>query len=129
MDAIATDHAPHAPELKAKPIAEAPFGVIGFETAFALALTQLVNPGKISLPHLIVLMSTNPGRIIRQKVNPNLGRLKLGGIADITVFDPECDWTYRTAGGRSKSRNSPFEGWTFKGLITTTIVSGKVVYG
>ncbi|HEV2351802.1 MAG TPA: dihydroorotase [Terriglobia bacterium] len=151
VDALATDHAPHAPELKAKPIAEAPFGVIGFETALALALTQLVHgrkvplpylthvgspslgnavpARKISLPHLIVLMSTNPARIIRQRVNPNLGRLKLGGIADITLFDPECDWTYRAAGGRSKSRNSPFEGWTFKGLVTTTIVAGKVVYG
>lgn len=129
VDALATDHAPHAPELKAKPIPEAPFGVIGFETALALAMTQLVHPGKISLPHLIVLMSSNPARIIRQKVNPNLGRMKLGGIADITIFDPECDWTYRAPGGRSKSRNSPFDGWTFKGLVTTTIVSGKVVYG
>ncbi|HLY62830.1 MAG TPA: dihydroorotase [Terriglobia bacterium] len=129
VDAIATDHAPHAPELKAKSIPEAPFGVIGFETALALAMTQLVHAGKISLPHLIVLMSTNPARIIRQKVNPNLGRLKLGGIADITIFDPECNWTYRAVGGRSKSRNSPFDGWTFKGLVTTTIVSGKVVYG
>jgi dihydroorotase len=129
VDALATDHAPHTPELKAKPIADAPFGVIGFETALALGLTELVQPGKISLPHLIVLMSTNPARIIRQRVNPNLGRLKLGGIADITIFDPDCDWVYRAAGGRSKSRNSPFDGWTFKGLVTTTIVSGKVVYG
>jgi dihydroorotase len=129
VDALATDHAPHAPELKAKPIAEAPFGVIGFETALALALTELVHPGRISLAHLIVLMSTNPARIIQQRVNPNLGRLKLGGIADITIFDPVCNWTYRAAGGRSKSRNSPFDGWTFKGLVTTTIVAGKVVFG
>lgn len=129
VDVLATDHAPHAPELKAKPIPEAPFGIIGFETALPLALTQLVRPRRISLPHLIVLMSTNPARIIRQKVNPNLGRLKLGGIADITIFDPECDWTYRAAGGRSKSRNSPFDGWALKGLVTTTIVSGRIVYG
>jgi dihydroorotase len=129
VDALATDHAPHAPELKAKPLADAPFGIIGFETALGLALTQLVSPGKISLPHLIVLMSTNPAKIIRQRVNPNLGRLKLGGIADITIFDPDCSWTYRPAGGRSKSRNSPFDGWKFKGLVTTTIVEGKVVYG
>lgn len=129
VDAFATDHAPHAPELKAKPLADAAFGIIGFETALGLALTELVHPGKISLAHLIFLMSTNPARIIRQKANPNLGRLKLGGMADITIFDPECNWTYRAAGGRSKSRNTPFDGWTFKGLITTTIVEGKVVYG
>ncbi|MHB8653369.1 MAG: dihydroorotase [Terriglobia bacterium] len=128
VDVLATDHAPHAPELKSKPIADAPFGIIGFETALALALTQLVHPGKISMAHLIVLMSSNPAHIIRQEVNPALGRLKAGGAADITVFDPQREWTYRAAEGRSKSRNSPFDGWKLKGLITTTIVLGKIVY-
>jgi dihydroorotase len=125
VDAIATDHAPHAPELKAKPLAtEAPFGIIGLETALGLALTQLVHAGKISLAHLISLMSTNPARIINQP----LGRLKVGGTADVTVFDPNREWTYRAAQGRSKSRNSPFEGWKLKGAVTTTIVAGKIVY-
>jgi dihydroorotase len=124
VDVLATDHAPHAPELKAKPIADAPFGIIGFETALALALTRLVHTGKISLAHLIVLMSTNPAHLIRQP----LGTLKAGGVADITVFDPVREWTYRAAEGRSKSRNTPFDGWKLKGMATATIVAGKMVY-
>jgi dihydroorotase len=123
MDCIATDHAPHAPELKARPMAEAPNGVIGLETALPLALMQLVDTGKISLAHLVVLMSTNPARIINQP----LGRLKVGLAADITVFDPALEWTYRAADGRSKSRNSPFDGWKLKGAATATVVAGKVV--
>ncbi len=125
VDVLATDHAPHAPELKAKPFSgDSPFGVIGLETALALALTQLVHPGRISLAHLVVLMSTNPARIIGQP----LGRLQIGGAADTTVFDPHLDWTYRAADGRSKSRNSPFDGWQLKGAATATIVAGKIVY-
>jgi dihydroorotase len=124
VDAIATDHAPHAAPLKAKPLAEAAFGVIGLETAFALAMTQLVHTGKISLAHLVVLMSTNPARIIGQP----LGRLRPGGGADLTIFDPNREWTYEAAKGRSKSRNSPFDGWKLKGAVTATLVAGRVVY-
>jgi dihydroorotase len=124
VDVLATDHAPHAPELKAKPLAEAPFGIIGFETTLPLALTQLVHTGKISLAHLVVLMSTNPARIIRK----SLGRLQAGGVADITIFDPVREWTYRVGESRSKSRNSPFDGWKLKGAAMATIVEGKVVY-
>jgi len=124
VDCLATDHAPHAPELKAKPMTEAPNGVIGLETALPLALMQLVDTGKISLAHLIVLMSTNPARIINQP----LGRLKVGDAADITVFDPSLEWTYRAADGRSKSRNSPFDGWKLKGAARATVVAGRIVY-
>jgi dihydroorotase len=124
VDAIATDHAPHAPELKHKPLGEAAFGIIGFETALPLALNQLVHTGRISLGHLVVLMSTNPARAIRQP----LGRLTVGGAADITVFDPNLEWTYRVAESRSKSRNSPFDGWKLRGAVTATVVAGKVVY-
>lgn len=124
VDALATDHAPHAAELKQKSMAEAPFGVIGLETALALALTHLVHSGRTSLAHIIALMSTNPARIINQP----LGRLNVGGAADFTVFDPALEWTYRAAEGRSKSRNSPFDGWKLKGRITATIVVGKFVY-
>jgi len=124
VDALATDHAPHAAELKAKPLAEAPFGVTGFETALAVALTELVHPGIITLPRLITLMSTNPARIIRQR----LGRLEVGCPADITIFDANLEWTYRVAESRSKSRNSPFDGWKFQGAVTATIVGGKIVY-
>jgi len=124
IDAIATDHAPHAPELKAKSLAEAPNGVIGLETALGLALTHLVHTSRISLAHLIVLMSTSPARLINQP----LGRLQVGAAADITVFDPTREWTYHAAAGRSKSRNSPFDGWKLKGAPTATIVAGMVVY-
>lgn len=124
VDAIATDHAPHAPELKAKSLAEAPNGVIGLETALGLALTHLVHTDRISLAHLVVLMSTNPARLINQP----LGRLQVGGAADITVFDPTREWTYHAAAGRSKSRNSPFDGWNLKGAVTATVVAGKIVY-
>jgi dihydroorotase len=124
VECIATDHAPHAPHLKAKPLAEAPNGVIGLETALPLALMRLVHSGRISLAHLIRLLSTNPARII----NRPLGRLRAGGAADLTVFDPNREWTYRAAQGCSRSRNSPFDGWTMKGAVTATIVAGKVVY-
>ena len=154
VDAIATDHAPHAVELKRKPMADAPFGITGFETALALALTRLVHPGNISLAQLVVLMSTHPARLIHQslaaqsgsvapgfspadaalkggaasKASPSLGRLTIGGTADVTIFDPHLEWTYRAAEGRSKSLNSPFDGWQFKGAVIATIVAGKIVY-
>jgi dihydroorotase len=125
IDAVATDHAPHAPELKAKPLdGGAPFGIIGLETALGLALTELVHSGLISLGHLISLLSTNPARIINQP----LGRLQIGGAADLTVFDPNLTWTYHASEGRSKSRNTPFDGRTFRGAVTATIVAGNVVY-
>jgi dihydroorotase len=128
VDCIVTDHAPHSPELKAKNFADAPFGVIGLETSLGLALTRLVHFGKISLAHLIVLMSTNPARIINPAADGPLGRLKVGGVADITVFDPSLEWTYHAAQGRSKSHNSPFDGWNLKGAATATIVAGRLVY-
>jgi dihydroorotase len=125
VDAIATDHAPHAPQLKAKPLdAGAPFGIIGLETALGLALTELVHTGLISLWHLVSLLSTNPARVINQP----LGRLQIGGAADLTLFDPNHEWTYHASEGRSKSRNTPFDGRTFRGAVTATIVAGRVVY-
>jgi dihydroorotase len=124
VDVLATDHAPHAPELKSKSLAEAPFGIIGFETALPLALTRLVHTGKISLAHMIVMLSSNPARLLRRP----LGSLQAGGTADITVFDPVREWTYHAAETRSKSRNTPFDGWKMKGAVTATIVAGKIVY-
>lgn len=125
VDAIATDHAPHAAGLKAKPLeAGAPFGITGLETALGLALTELVHSGLISLWHMVSLLSANPARLINQP----LGRLQIGGPADLTIFDPTLEWTYRAAQSRSKSHNSPFEGRKFRGAITATIVGGKIVY-
>jgi len=125
VDAIATDHAPHAPELKSRPLGvDAPFGILGLETALGLSLTELVHTGLISLWHLVSLLSSSPARVINQP----LGRFQVGGAADITVFNPNLEWTYRTAEGRSKSRNSPFDGRTFRGAVTATIVAGRIVY-
>ncbi|HUX09037.1 MAG TPA: dihydroorotase [Terriglobia bacterium] len=124
VDAIATDHAPHAAELKARPMSEAPFGVTGLETALGLALTQLVHPGKISMDQMIALMSSRPARII----NKPLGHISVGGVADLTVFDPDLEWTYRAAEGCSKSHNSPFDGWKLRGAVTATIVRGRIVF-
>ncbi len=124
VDAIATDHAPHAPDRKAKPIADAPFGVIGLETALAVTLRELVHPGRISLARMIELMSSAPARLINQP----LGGVKEGGPADLTIFDPDLEWTYDAAQGRSKSRNSPFDGWKFRGAVTCTVVAGKIAY-
>jgi len=124
VDAIATDHAPHAAELKSRPMAEAPFGVTGLETALGLALTQLVHSGKISMGQLIALMSSRPARII----NKPLGRISVGGVADLTLFDPNFEWTYRAAEGYSKSHNSPFDGWKLRGAVTATIVQGRIAF-
>jgi dihydroorotase len=128
IDAIATDHAPHAPELKRRPLAEAPFGVIGLETALSLALTKLVHTGRISLRRLVSLLSSNPASIIRPAARGTLGSLQVGAAADITVFDVDREWAYDAALGRSKSRNSPFDGWPLRGAVTATIVSGETVY-
>ena len=133
VDAIATDHAPHVAELKQKHLADAAFGVMGLETALALALTRLVHTGRISLGRLVVLMSTHPARIItpglvKLPVTQSVGHLKVGAPADITVFDPNLEWTYRAAEGRSNSRNTPFDGWKLKGAVVATIVAGKFAY-
>ncbi len=124
IDVIATDHAPHAAALKSRRLEEAPFGVIGLETALGLAITQLVEPGCITLQRLVELLGIRPARIIGKPP----GRLRPGETADITVFDPRAEWVYRASEGRSKSQNSPFDGWTLRGAATATIVGGKVVY-
>lgn len=124
VDAIATDHAPHAPDLKARPLPEAAFGITGLETALPLALMQLVETGRISLAQLILLLSSRPARIINQP----LGRIHPGAVADLTIFDPSRQWTYHAVQGYSRSRNTPFDGWTLTGAVIATIVDGKVVY-
>jgi dihydroorotase len=124
VDLIASDHAPHAPELKQRAMEQAPFGVIGLETALGLALTQLVYSGKISLAKLVLLMSSNPASV----VDKPLGRLRVGNAADITIFDPDAEWTYRVAEGHSRSRNTPFDGYEFRGAVAATVVTGKIVF-
>ena len=125
IDAIATDHAPHHADEKALEYDRAPFGITGLETAVGLAFNELVHKGIIGLERLVELCSTNPAKIFRIK---DRGTLKPGSIADVTIIDPELKWTYRNADSRSKSRNSPFEGWEFQGGAVATIVGGRVVF-
>ncbi len=125
IDAIATDHAPHHADEKALEYDRAPMGITGLETAIGLAFNELVHKGLIDLVRLIELCSSNPAKIFRLKER---GTLRVGSIADITILDPDLQWTYKIADSKSKSKNSPFDDWDFTGAATTTIVSGKVVY-
>jgi dihydroorotase len=123
VDAIATDHAPHEPALKDVEFDKAPFGILGFETALALALEQLVHRGRISLTRLVELFTTGPARVLQVA-----RRIWPGQIADLTVFSFDIPWTYSVKESASKSRNSPFDGRSFKGGPMATIVAGRVIY-
>src|SRR5437588_3139734 len=123
VDAIATDHAPHEPALKDVEFDRAPFGILGFETALALALEQLVRSGRLSLMRMVELFTTGPARVlgIEREIAP-------GRPADLTIFSTDHAWTYEVKKSPSKSRNSPFDSRGFKGAPFATIVTGKVVY-
>jgi dihydroorotase len=123
VDAIATDHAPHEPALKDVEFDKAPFGILGFETAIALSLEQLVHTGKLSLMRMVELFTTGPARILGKERN-----LVAGAAADLTIFSLDRPWTYCVKDSASKSRNSPFDGRSFKGGPAATIVSGKLVH-
>jgi dihydroorotase len=125
IDAIATDHAPHHSDEKALEYDRAPFGITGLETAVGLAFTELVHKGIIDLGKLVELCATNPAKIFRLK---DRGTLRVGAIADITILDPELNWTYKNSESKSKSKNSPFDGWNFTGAAAATIINGKIVY-
>jgi dihydroorotase len=126
IDAIATDHAPHHADEKALEYDRAPFGITGLETALGLAFTELVHTGVIDLVRLVELCSVNPARIFKLK---DRGTLKPGSIADITVLDPDLQWTFDAGDSRSKSRNTPFHGRNFTGAAAATFVAGRQVYG
>ncbi len=125
IDAIATDHAPHHADEKALEYDRAPMGITGLETALGLAFQQLVHKGAIDLVRLVELCSTNPARIFRLEKR---GTIRPGSIADITIIDPDLQWMYRNSDSKSKSRNSPFDGWQFTGGAVATIVGGRIVY-
>lgn len=124
IDAIITDHAPHAKEEKARSLAEAPNGIIGFETALAATITNLVAPGHISYLDMVRLMSYNPAQILKI----NRGEIKEGAIADFTIFDPNESYTYEESSIVSKSKNTPWIGKKLQGKVHYTIVSGDVKY-
>lgn len=123
IDAIATDHAPHAQEEKDQEIAKAPFGVIGLETCVPLVITQLVNQGYLSVSEAIAKMTVNPARIL----NINKGTLSEGADADITIIDMQKEQIVDASKFESKGRNTPFSGWKLKGWPVMTIVGGEVV--
>lgn len=122
IDMIATDHAPHTAEEKAKPITEAPSGIIGLETALSLGITELVDGGYLTMGQLLTLMSTNPANMYHL----DAGYLAEGGPADIILIDTTAEWTPTEY--VSKASNTPFTGRTLKGKVAKTICGGKVVY-
>ena len=125
VDAIATDHAPHHSDEKGLEFDHAPFGITGLETAVGLALDRLVNQGVIDLARLVELCSVNPARALRLE---GRGSLRKGSWGDVTIIDPELRWTFDVKRTRSKSRNTPFDGWTFRGAAVATIVAGRIVF-
>jgi dihydroorotase len=124
VDVIATDHAPHHADEKNVEFDRAPFGIVGLETAVSICLDRLVGTGLIGLPRLVELMSVNPARIL----NVPGGSLAPGSVADITVLAPALAVTVDRGALRSKSKNTPYHGWTFTGGVAATIVGGRVVY-
>jgi dihydroorotase len=125
IDAIASDHAPHHADEKELEFDQAPFGIIGLETTIGLAFERLVHPGVISLERLVELCATNPARILSLH---DRGTFKAGARADVTILDPDFAWTFEVARSKSKSRNTPFDGYTFTGAAIATIAGGRVVY-
>jgi dihydroorotase len=124
LDCIATDHAPHHYDAKEAEFDNAPFGVVGLETALGLALTELVGGGVLTLPQLVERMGTRPAALAHL---PG-GTLRAGGPADVVVFDPDAEWTVDPTRFFSKSRNTPFAGRRLRGAVRWTIVGGRVVH-
>ena len=124
IDAIITDHAPHAKEEKEKGLPSAPNGIIGFETALAATITNLVDKDLISYLDMVRLMSYNPARLL----GIDKGTISEGKTADITIFDPNIEYIYEEKDIVSKSKNTPWIGKKLKGQVIYTIVDGKVVY-
>ena len=124
VDVIATDHAPHHYDEKKVEFDRAPFGIVGLETAIPLSLDRLVHAGVIGLPRLVEMMSVNPARILRV---PG-GSLAPGSVADITVLAPDLQVRIDAKALRSKSKNTPFDGWELRGGVAATIVGGRTVF-
>jgi dihydroorotase len=124
VDAIATDHAPHALHEKQMEFERAAFGVTGLETALALAITRLHRERRIPLDRVVELFTAGPARCFNLHGRGSLAR---GSIADVTIFDPRKKWTFEAAKSLSKARNTPFDGWQLTGRVIATIVGGKIL--
>jgi dihydroorotase len=125
VDAIATDHAPHAIHEKEVEFENAPNGITGLETALGLSLRWLHKEWKMPLGRVLSLLSAQPAALLNLK---GRGTLTVGSFADVVVFDPKAEWTYSARETKSKSRNTPFDGWTMRGKIRWTISEGRVAY-
>jgi dihydroorotase len=124
VDVIATDHAPHHYDEKQVEFDRAPFGIIGLETAVSLCFDRLVHTGRIGVPRMVELLSVNPARVL----GVGGGSLTEGAPADVTILAPDLRITVAAARMRSKSRNTPFDGWELRGGVAATMVAGRVVY-
>ncbi|MGD0900138.1 MAG: dihydroorotase [Thermoguttaceae bacterium] len=124
IDAIASDHAPHAKEKKMQELDQAPFGIVGLETALGLVVTRLIEPGHLDWPSALAKMTINPARIL----GIPKGTLALGADADITIIDPKARWRVDPSEFRSKSTNTPFAGMDLVGRAETVIVAGRVKF-
>jgi dihydroorotase len=124
IDAIATDHAPHPGSEKMQEFEKCPFGILGLETALGLSFEKLLHPKKIGLKRLVELFTTGPARIL----GIPRGTLAAGAAGDVTIFSLDREWTYDVNKSFSKSRNSPFDGKTFRGGPVATVVNGAIVW-
>ncbi|HTH46363.1 MAG TPA: dihydroorotase [Candidatus Limnocylindria bacterium] len=126
LEIISSDHAPHTEAEKDAEFDYAPFGILGLEVELALALMTFHHTGRLTLPQLLAKLTCNPAKLLR--FTDGRGELKVGGVADVTVFDPDAEWISRREETASKSRNNPFHDWVMKGKATLTVVGGKVVW-
>jgi dihydroorotase len=124
IDAIATDHAPHAKEKKMQELDLAPFGIVGLETSLGLVVTKLIEPGHLDWSTALARMTCNPAQIL----GINKGTLAVGADADVTIIDPDIRWVVDPAEFRSKSSNTPFAGWQLRGRAEVVIVGGQVKF-
>ena len=124
IDVIASDHSPHTPEEKARPLTRAPSGMVGLETLLAASLTRLYHTGKVELPAIIRKMTANPADIL----HVNKGRMSVGTDADLVIFDLDQEWVVDPAQFASKGRSTPFAGKTMRGRVRYTIAGGQIVY-
>jgi dihydroorotase len=122
LSVLATDHAPHAPEKKARELDQTPNGIIGLETFLPICTTFLIEPGHLSWPAMLAKMTINPARVL----GIDRGTLQRGAVADVTVIDPHERWTIDATQFKSKSRNTPYHGWRVTGRAVATIVAGDL---
>ncbi len=125
VDVIATDHAPHAGSEKMQEFEKCPFGITGLETAIGVVLEHLVHTGKVGISKMIEMFTVKPASILGLK---GRGTLAIGSFADITIIDPQLTWTFDANQSCSKSRNTPFDGHTFRGGPVMTVVNGHCVW-